>query len=147
MKSSLYRLMVVILLIPIALSCKEETTYLNGNKPEEETSGKSEIVADPDVTASFPGGTTELANYLQKNLQYPAPATRANVSGNVILSLVVTEKGKLEDITVSKGIGFGCDEEAVRIVKAMPDWEPATKSGKKVRTKVNLPVKFVLEPF
>lgn len=93
----------------------------------------------------FPGGMAALGQYLGKNLKYPAAASRANVSGKVFLTFVVNTDGSIQDIQVLKGLGFGCDEEAQRVVKGMPKWKPGKQSGRNVRVKYNLPISFVLE--
>ena len=93
----------------------------------------------------FPGGMAALGQYLGKNLKYPAAASRANVSGRVFLTFVVNTDGSIQDIQVLKGLGFGCDEEAQRVVKGMPKWNPGKQSGRNVRVKYNLPISFVLE--
>ena len=93
----------------------------------------------------FPGGTSEMYKYLSKNIKYPGAASRANVSGKVFMSFVVNVDGSIQDVTVLKGLGFGCDEEAMRVVKAMPKWKPGKQSGRAVRVKYNLPINFQLE--
>ena len=93
----------------------------------------------------FPGGMAALGQYLGKNLKYPAAASRANVSGRVFLTFVVNTDGSIQDIQVLNGLGFGCDEEAQRVVKGMPKWKPGKQSGRNVRVKYNLPISFVLE--
>ncbi|WP_149241530.1 energy transducer TonB [Dyadobacter sp. 32] len=93
----------------------------------------------------FPGGTSEMYKYLGKNIKYPSAASRANVSGKVFMSFVVNVDGSIQDVTVLKGLGFGCDEEAMRVVKAMPKWKPGKQSGRAVRVKYNLPINFQLE--
>ncbi len=93
----------------------------------------------------FPGGTGALLGYLGKNIKYPAPASRANVSGKVFMTFVVNTDGSIQNVEVLKGLGFGCDEEAMRVVRTMPKWKPGKQSGRAVRVKYNLPISFVLE--
>ena len=93
----------------------------------------------------FSGGMAALGQYLQKNLRYPAAAQRANVSGRVFVSFVVNTDGSIQDVQVLKGLGFGTDEEAKRVVQAMPKWRPGKQSGRPVRVKFNLPINFTLE--
>ncbi len=93
----------------------------------------------------FPGGQAGLRDYLQRNLRYPAAASRASVMGKVYLSFVVNTDGSLTDIQIMKGIGYGCDEEALRVLKAMPRWKPGRQSGRAVRVKFTLPITFMLE--
>ncbi|GAB3910806.1 hypothetical protein GCM10028803_50920 [Larkinella knui] len=93
----------------------------------------------------FPGGLAAMGQFLQKNLRYPPAASRANISGRVFVSFVVNTDGSIQDVTVLKGLGFGTDEEAMRVVKAMPKWRPGKQSGRPVRVKYNLPINFQLE--
>ena len=93
----------------------------------------------------FSGGMAALGQYLQKNLHYPAAAQRANVSGRVFVSFVVNTDGTIQDVQVIKGLGFGTDEEARRVVSRMPNWKPGRQSGRAVRVKFNLPISFSLE--
>ncbi len=93
----------------------------------------------------FPGGMDGLRNFLGKNLNYPRQAAAAGVSGRVYVSFVVNTDGSLTDVQVLKGIGFGCDEEARRVVSSMPRWQPGRQSGRAVRVKFNLPISFSLE--
>lgn len=93
----------------------------------------------------YPGGMNALMNFLSKNLNYPRLAASAGVSGRVYLSFVVNTDGSLTDLQVVKGIGFGCDEEALRVMNKMPHWKPGKQSGRAVRVKYNLPISFTLE--
>ncbi len=93
----------------------------------------------------FPGGMSALRDFLSKSLNYPRPAASAGVSGKVFVSFVVNTDGSLTDVQVLKGIGFGCDEEAVRVMQKMPRWKPGRQSGRAVRVKYNLPISFTLE--
>lgn len=90
----------------------------------------------------FPGGTQALKKYLAINVRYPESAARAKVSGKLFVSLVVEPDGQLTQIMVVDGLGFGCDEEAIRVVKAMPRWQPGTQSGRALRVKYTLRVMF-----
>ena len=93
----------------------------------------------------YPGGMDALRTFLTKNLNYPRSAASAGVSGRVFVSFVVNTDGSLADVQVLKGIGFGCDEEAMRVVQKMPHWRPGKQSGRAVRVKYNLPIAFSLE--
>ena len=94
----------------------------------------------------FKGGMEGLITYLQENLKYPERAQKANVNGRVFVSFIVSKTGEVSDVKILKGIGFGADEEAVRVVQNMPRWEPAMQSGKVVNVRFNLPINFALEP-
>ncbi|WP_420151615.1 TonB family protein [Spirosoma sp.] len=93
----------------------------------------------------FPGGLDALRSFLGNNLKYPRAAASAGVSGRIYVSFVVNTDGSLTDLQVLKGIGFGCDEEAIRVMQKMPRWRPGKQSGRAVRVKYNLPISFTLE--
>ena len=91
-----------------------------------------------------PGGIAGLTNYMIQNLKYPTAAKEAKVQGMVVVSFIVTSEGKVEGIEILRGIGSGCDEEAVRVISQSGTWTPAKKEGKTVATKMTLPVQFKL---
>ena len=98
-----------------------------------------------DVLPEFSGGLNEMYNYIGKNLKYPKQAIEANVIGKVIVKMIVEKDGSINSVSFLKGIGFGCDEEVERIVKAMPKWTAGMKDGKAVRTSFILPVMFAID--
>jgi periplasmic protein TonB len=92
----------------------------------------------------FPGGISKFYGYLSKAIKYPPMAQENNVQGKVFLSFVVEKDGKLTDIQVTRGLGSGTDEEAIRVLKASPRWNPGIQNGKPVRVKYNINVNFTL---
>ncbi|MEI7596410.1 MAG: energy transducer TonB [Bacteroidota bacterium] len=92
----------------------------------------------------FLGGDAKLYKYLDKNLKYPIEAKKNKISGKVFVSFVIKEDGSVSRIKVLRGIGFGCDEEAIRLVQSMPKWTPGQLNGKPVRVSFNLPINFKL---
>ncbi|WP_159468967.1 M56 family metallopeptidase [Dyadobacter sp. 3J3] len=93
----------------------------------------------------FPGGTVAMFEFMGNHMKYPAAATKANIEGKVFLSFVVSTTGDVSDIKILKGIGFGCDEEAVRVLSKFPKWKPATQDGVPVNVRYNLPINFQLD--
>ena len=94
---------------------------------------------------SFPGGEEELFKYLSKNIHYPVIAKENNISGKVFVTFVIDDKGAVNDVKVLRGIGGGCDEEAIRVVKAMPPWKAGKQNGRSVSVQYNLPIFFNLK--
>lgn len=92
----------------------------------------------------FPGGLPLLAPFLAANLQYPEEARKAKVQGTVFVAFVVEKTGSIRDVQVLKGIGYGCNEEAERVIKLMPAWTPGTQGGKPVAVRYAVPVRFIL---
>lgn len=103
------------------------------------------IVSEPDKMPEYPGGNEAMAKFIINNLKYPEAAKKAKVEGRVMVQFVVDEKGKVTEPKVLRGIGSGCDEEAIRTVKLMPDWKPGEKDGKPVAVEMVLPIAFKLQ--
>jgi protein TonB len=91
-----------------------------------------------------PGGMGGFTEYMMKNLTYPTAAKEAGTQGMVVVSFVVNAEGKVGSVEVLRGIGKGCDEEAVRVITQSGTWTPAKIEGKAVASKMTLPVKFKL---
>jgi TonB family protein len=91
-----------------------------------------------------PKGMKGFTNYLLKNLKYPTAAREAGTQGMVVLTFVISTEGKVEAVEVLRGIGNGCDEEAVRVITRSGTWSPGIKDGKAVATRMNFPVNFKL---
>jgi TonB family protein len=93
----------------------------------------------------FPGGDEGLYSFISKNIVYPDVAKRAAVEGKIYVQFVVDKDGSVTDVKVQKGIGGGCDEEAVRVVKLMPKWIPGKNKGELVKTRISIPIMFALK--
>ncbi|WP_138994659.1 TonB family protein [Larkinella sp. C7] len=124
-------------------STNTDVRDLLNRKPVDD--GNGEIFTVVEKNPEFPGGMAGLTRFINENLRYPEAAQRAYVSGRVFLSFVINTDGSFQNIQILKGIGFGADEEAIRVIKAMPRWKPATQDGKPVRVKYNLPINFNLK--
>ena len=100
----------------------------------------------PDVMPEYPGGTGALLEYLKNNVKYPAEALKQKTEGRVSVSYVVNKDGSITDARVVHSVDPLLDAEALRVVKAMPNWIPAKmKDGKIVRCEYTLPIKFSLK--
>ncbi len=109
--------------------------------PEE----KKEVFTIVEEMPSFPGGDAERQKFLGSNIVYPQQATENGIQGTVYVSFVVDSKGNITDAKILRGIGGGCDEEALRVVKMMPKWHPGKQNGKQVRVLFNMPIYFKLQ--
>ncbi len=103
-----------------------------------------EIVTFAEQMPEFEGGQEAMMNYLSKNINYPPVARENGIEGRVVLQFVVGTDGKISQIEVLKKLGWGLEEEAVRVVKAMPAWRPGKQNGKAVFVKFTLPIVFRL---
>lgn len=110
---------------------------------KEETPIEVKANNDPE-TASFKGGMSALITYFQKNVKYPKKAEKENIQGKVMVGFTVTKEGTIKDVNVKKTDNEIFNNEAVRVVKGMPKWNPATKDGKAVASKMVLPISFKL---
>ncbi len=95
-----------------------------------------------EVMPTFPGGDNALFRYIYENIKYPVEAKENKMTGIVILRFVITREGKVDDISVVRGVHPLLDEEAKRIIREMPDWIPGTQDGKRVNVYYSLPISF-----
>lgn len=102
----------------------------------------SEVMFLVEKMPQFPGGEALMLQFLTEKLQYPRLAKEYGIEGRVVISFLVEKDGSLTDIKIVKGIGGGCDEEALRLVRAMPPWKPGEHRGRTVRVSYTLPVTF-----
>ncbi len=113
------------------------------DEPTEEPVEQPVVIAE--VMPSFAGGLEEFYKFVGKNLKYPAQARRIGVEGKVFVNFVVDKDGALSDIAVVRGIGAGCDEEVLRIIKMSPKWNPGLQRGNPVRVRMIMPITFKLQ--
>lgn len=97
-----------------------------------------------EVQPDFPGGMDKFYKYLSKAIRFPEAAQEAKISGKVFLSFIIEKNGTLTDIKIERKLGYGTDEEAVRVLTASPKWMPGIQNGKAVRVKYNIPINFSL---
>lgn len=105
----------------------------------------NEVFTVVEEAPTFPGGTGALGQYLAKNIRYPAEAHNRGVQGEVQIRFIVSETGAVRQPQVIRGIGSGCDEEALRVVLGMPRWNPGKQHGNPVDVEYVIPIKFLLE--
>ncbi|MCO6358444.1 energy transducer TonB [Roseivirga pacifica] len=138
------------------IGCSDEDLYVSpdGDMPqavmiiEEETetpSSSDDIFMVVEEQPSFPGGMEEWNKFLLTNLQYPEQAKSKGVEGRVFLTFVVQKDGELKDLQLIRGIGGGCDEEALRVLMASPNWEPGKQRGREVATRMQAAITFKLD--
>ena len=98
-----------------------------------------------DKKAEFPGGDRALMNWLNENIKYPEFAYKNNIQGKVYVNFIVRENGSIDSVKIARGVHSSLDNEAIRLVKAMPKWKPGLKNGVAVKSYFTLPVTFVLK--
>ncbi|SMO54730.1 M56 family metallopeptidase [Solitalea koreensis] len=113
--------------------------------PINETAAIDSIYNYVDQNPVFPEGMDKIGRYIGKNLRYPQLAKQKGTQGRVTVSFVVAKDGSIKDPQVLRGIGNGCDEEAIRIVQSMPNWTPGKQNGKPVNVRFALPIVFRLD--
>ncbi|MEM9985904.1 MAG: energy transducer TonB [Bacteroidota bacterium] len=105
----------------------------------EEVSGP---LATADIMPAFPGGEAALYRFLSNQIRYPEKALRNKAEGKVYIRFIVQPDGSITDLDILRGIGFGCDEEALRVVQMMPRWVPGELGGQKVAVYSSLAIEF-----
>ncbi|MDP3462804.1 MAG: energy transducer TonB [Bacteroidales bacterium] len=118
--------------------------YVPPARVEEEIS-ETEIFTVVESMPEFPGGAAKMMEFIAKNIKYPPMARESGIQGRVFVNFVVEPDGSVSNVKVLRGIGGGCDEEAIRVVNNMPKWTPGRQRGKAVRVSFNLPVRFTLQ--
>ena len=98
-----------------------------------------------DEMPTFPDGDHELLKYIADNLEYPQEAVDGDIQGTVFVRIIVEPDGSISNTKIVRGIGSGCDEEAIRVVESMPNWEPGRRKGEAVRVYMSIPVSFKLQ--
>lgn len=133
----------------------EASLNLNPIEIQEETSGiKGSSASAEDMELhtldgienypEFPGGHSAFIKFLSRNLKYPANAVERGIEGKVLISFIIEKNGRLSNIKILRGIGYGCDEEAIRVLEKSPEWKPGIQNKQKVRVAYTLPINFSL---
>ena len=141
-----YFLLSACLLFTLCVHAQSEKTPQSQNTKPSDTTKQIFVYVD-----QMPAPKYNLGKYLQGNLHYPDAARENNITGRVIVKFVVDKKGRIRDARIIKGIGGGCDEEALRVIENMPRWRPGRmkKAGSKrlkpVKVYFTQPITFNLE--
>lgn len=99
-----------------------------------------------EVAPQFPGGDEKMMTFIAERLRYPKLAIESGIQGYVYVGFIVNRDGCISNVKLARGIGGGCDEESLRVVKLMPRWKPGLIGGEAVRTQCYLPLRFYLGP-
>lgn len=121
-----------------AVVVKEEPVVEKKPEPEK-------IFVAVEQPAEFPGGQAAMMKWLSNNIRYPESAQQNGISGRVVVKFVVERDGSVSSPTIVKGVDRDLDQEALRVVKRMPKWQPGKNNGQPVRSYFNLPVTFRLQ--
>lgn len=127
------------------LQMQESKQIEKQDPPQIQKEEDTPIFTVVDDMPTFKGGKDALFEYLSTNIKYPEEAKKNGVEGTCFVTYVVEKDGSISNVKVLRGIGAGCDEEAIRVIENMPDWNPANHDGKPVRVQFNIPIKFKLD--
>lgn len=128
--------------IDIGKQTQENSIRETGNEKSAGGYENDEIYQIVEEMPSFPGGEQKLLDFLSKNTHYPSEAREQGIHGRVFVGFVVEPDGSISNVKLLRGIGGGCDEEAVRAVQSLPKWNPGKQKGKSVRVSYMLPINF-----
>ncbi|MCL1942835.1 MAG: TonB family protein [Candidatus Azobacteroides sp.] len=109
-----------------------------------EDKNSDEAFNQVDSIPEFPGGKSALLRYIYQNIKYPPEAQNKHIEGQVFCTFVINENGRVSDVTLIEGIYPVLDEEVLRVIRSMPVWRPARKSGKAIKVRCFVPVTFKL---
>ena len=116
----------------------------NASEAVEGDGGEGDVYDMSEKMPEYIGGPSAMAEFISNNIRYPASAQRMRISGTVFVSFLVNVDGTISDVRTIKGIFADCDREAERVVQLMPLWKPGRQSGKPVKVKFAVPIKFSL---
>lgn len=131
-------------LLVIAFACSEDPNKDLSAEQGKRDAMQGEIFTVVESQPEFKGGAEAFFKYLMTEMKYPKEAREKGIEGRVEVEFVVDKDGALSDVKAVKGIGAGCDEEAVRVLKNAPAFKPGTQNGKPVRVRMVVPIVFKL---
>lgn len=123
---------------------KDKDKDIKKKKEEEKDSNSDDVLNFADVMPKFPNGDAALVSFIARSIRYPQEALEQGKSGRVVCMFVVNEDGSISDIEIIRGVSDALNKEAIRVIKAMPRWEPGMQDGKKVKVKYSIPITFRL---
>jgi periplasmic protein TonB len=124
------------------------TVMINETAPEGLSSG-STAPSEPFIVVEqmplFGESEKDLMVYINKNIRYPLRARNAGIEGLIILTFVVSAQGEVKDVQILKGLGYGTEEEAIRVVQGMPKWKPGKQNNIAVPVRYTLPIRLQIQ--
>ncbi len=105
----------------------------------------AEYNTSEDQVPTYPNGEVAMLRFIYDNIKYPTAALEKGIEGTVRVSFIVQRNGQITDVKALNAVGSGCTEEAVRIVRKMPNWNPGKIGGKPIKVQQTLPIKFELK--
>lgn len=122
---------------------RADDTFI-ANDIQRMTSTDDDVYEVVEKMPAFPGGMAELMKYLRSNVRYPVEAHKAGIQGRVVVSFVVNKDGTVKDAKIVRSVDKSIDAEALRVISAMPKWQPGYQDGKAVSVRYTVPVTFRL---
>jgi len=114
------------------------------NEIPTDSTNKGMVFDMPEQMPKYPGGGDAMEQFINNNIKYPAEAKAKNIQGKVYVQFIVEKDGSITEVSIRRGANKLLDDEAMRVVKMMPNWEPGAMRGKKVRVRYTLPITFSL---
>ncbi len=131
-------------LLTFAIALFGFTPINYANEIPTDSTNKGMIFDMPEQMPKFPGGGDAMEQFINDNIKYPAEAKSKNIQGKVYVQFIVEKDGSISEVSIRRGAHKSLDDEAIRVVKLMPNWEPGAMRGKKVRVRYTLPITFSL---
>ena len=127
------------------MSTRLSEVVVSGYGNNSRSMANEEIFESVEENPEFPGGVRALFAFIGQNLRYPVEAQQNNISGKVFVKFIIRKDGYISDLKVLKGVGYGCDEETVRVLSQMPRWKAGRQNGREVNVWFTMPVSFVID--
>jgi periplasmic protein TonB len=138
------KILLTIIASVFLLAAKAQSSEIQSSDIQVAAPDYDKVFTSAEKTPEFPGGLTGFNNYLARTIRYPSDARAGNIQGRVIITMIVEKDGSLSNIKVVKGVYPSLDNEAIRVLKISPKWNPAMQNGHLVRFSYATPISFKL---
>lgn len=135
----------ILMVIGVLLFTGKTLTAQDDDAVERNNNEDDTVHLAPEEEPKFPGGEKGLIRYIQNEVSYPDEAKKEGAEGTVVVNFVVDQEGKIEETEIAKSVSDLLDQEALRVVRNMPEWQPGRQRGDKVQVRMNLPIRFALQ--
>jgi TonB family protein len=131
-------------LLAILLSGCGQKSVPSGSETSQATVADNNVYVIVEEMPEFPGGSSALLDFINKNMLYPQEAREKGEQGRVVVEFVVTQEGRIINPKIVRNVSESIDKEALRVISLMPHWKPGKQNGRPVNVRYNLPLTFSL---
>lgn len=129
----------------VLFACSQPDQNITEISEVKDISMMDDVYENVEIMPEYPGGMESLITFLGTNISYPDEAKEKGIEGKVFVGFIIDKEGSVREVKAKNKIGYGCEEEAVRVISLMPDWKPGYLDGKAVNVSYTIPISFALD--